>query len=170
MKTKRVTLVSFVILISFSCIAQEGEPTYTKDVGFNTTFFLQGIFSSESTPFSLMYKKYISANKANRFGVDFFFNLNDQDSNQGSASYSEYSNASIHLNFGREIQNPINLKWTWYYGGDLIPFYEFSNRDDFQNREIYFTYKTSGFGVTLRPFLAIRYNIDPRLYISASAP
>ena len=168
MKTKILFLSAFVFLSATAAGQDDHEIFYSKDVGFNTTFLFEGIFASNQTPFSIFYKKYVSENKANRFGINISMNLDDN-TDQGSSYYTEFSNASISLNFGREIQKPVNLKWIWFYGGDLVPFYSFYNSDNFQDGQKYFITKSSGFGLNLKPFLAIRYNINTRLYLSAEA-
>ena len=162
--------MALVILVTVPSFAQEvGSPSLARDIGFNTTFIFEGIFNSTVTPFSLFYKKYTSENKANRFGLEVYMNFYNENNNQGTADYSEYSNAAISLNFGREIQKPITLKWTWFYGGDIVPFYDFNNNETFKGNLKYYTAKSSNFGLTLRPFIAIRYNINTRLYLSAEA-
>lgn len=168
MKT-RITTLAILMLSGILGFAQENiQPSYSRDIGFNTTFIFEGIFNSGSTPFTLMYKKYVSENKANRFGMDLSFALNDTDS-QGSLSYGETSHATLRLNFGREIQRAITTKWVWFYGGDLVPFYSFYDNENFQNDLLYSNDESSSLGLTLRPFLAIRFNITPRLYLSAEA-
>src|SRR5688500_1460394 len=168
MKTRIITL-AILMLSGIYTFAQESPlPSYSRDLGFNTAFIFEGIFNSETTPFTLMYKKYVSENKANRFGIDLSMSMNNADSH-GSSSYSETSYLSLRLNIGREIQKAITEKWIWFYGGDLVPFYSYYDNDNYQNELLYSNDESSSLGLTLRPFLAIRYNITPRLYLSAEA-
>lgn len=166
MKTR---ILAILLLSSFISIAQENpSSSYYRDIGFNTAFIFEGIFNAGATPFTIMYKKYVSENKANRFGIDLSMNLSSAES-AGSTNYNETSYATVRLNFGREIQKAITTKWIWFYGGDLVPSYSFYTNESFQNDLLYSTDKNSTLGLTLRPFLAIRYNITPRLYLSAEA-
>jgi hypothetical protein len=168
MKTRIITLAILILSCIYSFAQESSLPSYSQDIGFNTAFIFEGIFNSETTPFTLMYKKYVSENKANRFGIDLSMSMNNAES-QGSSSYSETSYASLRLNIGREIQKAITEKWIWFYGGDLVPFYSFYDNDNYQNEVLYSNDESSSLGLTLRPFLAIRYNITPRLYLSAEA-
>lgn len=169
MKTKN-PLVALLLLLTVTSFAQENpESTYSKDIGFNTTFLFQGILNSGETPFSIMFKKYTSENKANRFGLNLYMNLNNENINQGNVNYQVNSSASVSVNVGREIQKPITIKWVWFYGGDIIPFYEFKNTKTFQNNLEFYRYESSSYGVNLRPFIALRYNINSRLYLSAES-
>ena len=163
------TLLLTLLIFTTTTQAQESSPgSFTRDIGFNTTFILEGLLSAEESPFSVMYKKYVTENKANRFGIDLSVNMNSTDGSP-TGSYSEYSRLNIRLNVGREIQTAINEKWVWFYGGDFIPFYSFDNRQYFQDGQETSINESSGFGIALRPFIAIRYNINPRIYLSAEA-
>lgn len=161
----------FLLLFVSHLKAQDAPAptTYKNDIGFNTTFALQGIFISSRTPFSLMYKKYVSEKKAWRIGLDTYVNINKTDSKTSSSSFTDYSYGYIGLVTGMEKQNQIDKRWVWYYGGDLVPYYSFDNQDSFANGELYWEDETKEFGVGLRPFLGIRFDISPRLYLSAEA-
>jgi hypothetical protein len=70
MKT-RIAFLAGLMLSGILSFAQETElPAYSRDIGFNTTFIFEGIFNSETTSFTLMYKKYVFESKSNRFGID----------------------------------------------------------------------------------------------------
>lgn len=163
---------SSLALILFLCVnafAQENPPpVLTKDIGFNTTFIFQGILNSGSAPFSLMYKKYTSENAANRFGLDVSFNMNNVNGSL-NANYDENTDADIELSLGKERQKPINEKWTWFYGGDVLPFYSLSRSQVFQNGQKVMTGQSSSAGLGLRPFIGVRFNVNTRLYLSAEA-
>ncbi len=169
---KKFTIGS--LLMSFCyCFAYAQEDTvsmYRHDLGFNTTFILQGIFNSSETPFSLMYKTYKKEGKATRYGLEVSFNLDDNKPENNSSYYTNTSSGSFDFVFGKENQNHItNTRWVWFYGGDLIAFYRFSTFDSYQNNELYDENEFKSYGIGIRPFLGIRYNINERLYISAEA-
>lgn len=170
---KKLLLLSLLGMLCISlAFAQEEKPieeSFRQDIGFNTIFILQGIFQSGNAPFSLMYKKYTSENHAIRFGADVFFNLDDNDANSSPSYYSNSSAASVAFVIGKEFQKPIEKRWTWYYGGDLVPFFSFNNQDYFQNGSLYSESEYSSIGLNVRPFLGIRFNINPQLYLSAEA-
>lgn len=168
---KKVTLLSVILLLNLSFVfAQEEVPrTFQKDIGFNTTFILQGILQSDQTPFSLMLKKYVAEDKAIRIGIDFSFNLDDTNGYPGSAAYFNTSAGTLSLAIGKEYQKPIDKRWVWFFGGDSVPFFTFNNQDYYQNGDLNSESESSSVGVSLRPFLGIRFNLNSRLYLSAEA-
>jgi hypothetical protein len=160
----------FLLLRSVHCLhAQDVPVSYQNDIGFNTTFALQGVFNSNQTPFSLMYKSYNGEKKAVRLGFDTYVNINKTDSKTSTSSFTDYSSGYVGLVAGMEFQNKIDKRWVWYYGGDFVPFYSFSNQDSYSNGELSWEELYKEFGLGLRPFLGIRFDISPRLYLSAEA-
>ena len=159
----------FLFLLTFHCLqAQDSLVTYKNDIGFNTTFALQSFISSR-TPFSLMYKKYIAERKAWRLGVDTRVYINKTDSKTSTSTFSDYSPAYLGLVIGMEKQHQLDKRWVWFYGGDFVPYYSFTNTDSFANGELYWEEETKEFGLGMRPFLGIRFDINARLYLSAEA-
>jgi len=144
-------------------------PTYKNDIGFNTTFALQGVFNSGETPFSLMYKRYKTENKAWRLGMDTYVNITKTDSKSSTSSFMDISSGYIGLVAGMEKQNRIDKRWVWYYGGDFVPYYSFNDQNQFANGELLYEYEYKELGLGFRPFLGIRFDISPRLYLSAEA-
>ena len=66
---KKILLTIFALTIATGCLfGQDVTPSYQKHIGFNTNIILNGIFQSGATPFSFMYKKQSSENKALRLG------------------------------------------------------------------------------------------------------
>jgi hypothetical protein len=169
---KKILFLTFSVLLWVTSVAQQisSPEKYTNDIGFNTTFFLQGVFNSDGTPFSLMYKKYISDNSALRFGLNAYANLNSiPNENSPSQYYTKSTTANISLSFGKEFQKHLQKNWTWYGGGDIIPSYSVNNSDSYQNGEQNDSRRYKSYGISARPFLGIRYNISARLYILAEA-
>ena len=171
---KKLLVLSSLLLFCITFVfaqeqVNEAEKSLQHDIGFNTIFILQGIFQSNQTPFSLMYKKYISEKQAIRFGIDAFFNLDNTSTFPGSSTYFNSSAASLSIAIGKEFQKPIDKRWTWYLGSDLVPFFSFNNQDMFQSGSLYSESESSSIGMSVRPFLGIRFNINPRLYLSAEA-
>jgi hypothetical protein len=165
-------LTPFLLMLSVTfLLAQDAEtpPSFQRDIGFNTTFIIQGVLQSNQTPFSLMYKEYTAENKAIRLGMDVYFNINKTDSKTSTSSFSDASSGYMALVIGKEFQRQIEKKWTWYFGGDVVPFFNFNNQDVFSNGELYLESDYQSYGVGVRPFLGIRFNINPRLYLSAEA-
>lgn len=173
MKTRLLVLAFVLAVISLQ--AQEksnsASSSYTRDFGFNTYFILQGLFQSQQAPFSVMYKKYTSERAAFRLGFSGSFSSNNSDVNVAPPNQSYYDNsaASIELTVGREFQNELGGKWMWYYGLDLLPTYSFNNSIGYSGTQKINMNKNSAYGFGVKPFLGIRYNINPRLYISAEA-
>jgi hypothetical protein len=169
---KKILFLTSLVLFWVTSVAQQvsSPEKYTNDIGFNTTFLLQSVFNSDGTPFSLMYKKYISDNTALRFGLNAFANLNSlPNENSPSQSYSRSATANISLSFGKEFQKHLQKNWTWYGGGDIIPSYSVNNSDSYQNGEQNDSRRYKSYDIGARPFLGIRYDISTRLYLSAEA-
>ncbi|HEX5168872.1 MAG TPA: hypothetical protein VFW11_06845 [Cyclobacteriaceae bacterium] len=169
---RKITLSSLLMSLSYCFVyAQENaELKFKRELGFNTSFILQGIFNSNETPFSFLYKTYKRQQRATRYGLDITFNFDDNDPGNSGSYYSNTSSANIALTLGKEIQMPISSsRWIWFFGGDMIPFYQFNNADYYQNTEKYQVYESSSYGLSARPFVGIRFDINERLYLSAEA-
>lgn len=169
-------LVSASISFAFAQESTNSSNNFKHDIGFNTSFILDGILNTGGNSLSLLYKTYGSDHTAWRFGINGSFrsDKNSADSVSGpQAVYTaEYSTVNLEITIGREFQKPINQKWTWYYGVDLIPFYSLSEDKTFFNYTAPGAMRESentSYGLQLRSFLAIRFNINERLYLSAEA-
>jgi hypothetical protein len=163
-----------VLALAMSCVltsvlAQENETVQLKhDIGFNTNFVIQNIFDATQTPFDLMYKTYRSENKAIRYGISFFASTRNSESHSTSSnnSYSDYSYFSLSPSIGKEFQSVINKHWVYYYGGDMIATYGKNTSDSFfGNGDKYMEYLSESYGLRARPFIGLRFNINPRLYL-----
>jgi hypothetical protein len=171
MKTKLFVTSLFVscALCSFAQAQENETKNFKQDIGFNTTFLLGGIFNSSSTPFSIMYKKYSSENKALRFGVSAVLDRKDFTDKAATSNYNNSDQYDFSLSIGKEFQKNITDKWIWYSGGDIVPSFSYHATDYFSGVTKTYAYKTTYIGLALRPFLGIRYNINSRLYLSAEA-
>src|SRR4051794_23410993 len=114
------TLLCFTISSALYAQQTDSARTFKHDIGFNATFIIADLLSSNSAPFSLMYKSYTANNRANRLGASVDINMDNQRSNGIGQDYDN-STLSFSLTFGKELQNNINAHWIWYYGGDVIP-------------------------------------------------
>lgn len=165
---KKLLLTISVLTIAAGCVfGQSVTPSYQKHIGFNTNIIFNGIFQSGATPFSFMYKRQISDNKAFRIGASVYFNL--EETNQGIQK-QRLQNYSLEFSIGKEFQKSISQRWVWYGGGDLIPLYSTSTNEQIDtgfpaNQKN----SQSIFSLTARPFMGIRFNIAPRLYVSTEA-
>ena len=160
----------YTILLSslaFVSVAQTAdvENDYSNEIGFNTTFLLNGVFKSTSTPFSLMYKKYKDNNNPLRLGIRMSIGLSIIDTPP-----SHYSNASsfyFAAVIGKEFQKEISQRWRWYFGGDIIPAYK---HDYYKYNPLGTDYvhstKINGVSIGISPFLGLRFNLNKRLYLS----
>jgi hypothetical protein len=168
----KTNLLVFAILLTVSTtvIAQENNDqpeTLDQDLGFNAVFIFQGLFQSQQAPFSVMYKKYTTDCKAIRMGMDISFSSYK---NSGDANaYQDNTSGEIGLTIGVERQQSLGGKWIWYYGIDGVPTYSFYNSESYANNVKTGSYKSSSIGLGVKPLLGIRFNITPRLYVSAEA-
>jgi hypothetical protein len=175
MKTSLLALVFLLGVVAVALGQQKSEPqsSYNKnDFGFNAYYIIQQVYASQSqTPFSIMYKKYTDTGKALRLGFSGSFNLNDTDLKQGSinTSYNEGSFIQFDLTIGKEKLNDLGGKWVWYHGGDLLPGFQFSNSENYTNDQKINASTITTYRFGIRPFLGLRFNVNPRLYISAEA-
>ncbi len=168
MKIFYSTLCSIALsTIAFIATAQTAseEKKYSNDVGFNTTFLLNGVFNSGQTPFTLMYKKYKDNNNPLRFGVRLNANLSDINE-KSQSTYSNQSNLNFSAVIGKEFQKEINQNWVWYFGGDIIPSFQYYNSEYSSSNSYKQTTTDKRVGLGFMPFLGIRFNINSRLYLS----
>lgn len=168
MKKIYVLLCSILLsMLTFIANAQT-EPEKKKhgnDVGFNTTFLLNGVFNSGQAPFSLMYKNYKDNNNPIRLGVQLYINLSDVIEN-ASSNYTNSSDASFSAVVGKEFQKEINKNWIWYFGGDIVPSFRYYYIDYHSSSGYEQTENTKIVSLGFMPFLGVRFNINSRLYLS----
>jgi hypothetical protein len=165
-------LLVFTLLLCVSRTASaQDEPDFKHDIGINTFIVLNGILETSQTPFSLMYKTYNAQNRATRLGVDLSINLynskREQTMNAKTDQRQDY--ATISFVVGREFQRGIAKKWILYYGGDLVPQYSFSSMTREENDQEVNTRESRTYTLNARPFLGIRFNVAPMLYLSVEA-
>ena len=172
MKIKILLAILFTCTLSIGLAQQSStRDTLKNDIGFNTTFILNGILNTEPTPITLMYKRYTKDYQAFRIGLSTRTNLaKTKASINDSISSNKNSLFHLSLSLGKEFQRELNKNWIWYFGADLVPSYSFSK--DFKsglslngtNKR-----KTETYSLSAKPFMAIRFNIHKRLYLSAEA-
>ena len=124
------------------------------------------MFNSNQTPFSLMYKKYTSENRAIRLGASI--NTNWNKAHPSDSSYFNFTNVSnsyadVSLVIGKEIQKSISPKWIWYYGADLVPAFYLTKSTNYQSGIKLSENSYTSLGLSARPFLGIRFAINQRL-------
>ncbi len=167
MKTK----ITILLLLFSGYLFGQDLPdlkTYSRDIGFNTNFLLNGIINSYGSPFDLMLKKQKSSNTAIRYGVELFTDITAT-SYQSSSSYQERDYYSFSLSIGKEKQHQINKRWIFYYGGDVAPFYLFYKDSYYSYSQLYNDNLNKEVGLRISPFLGIRFQINDRLYVATEA-
>jgi hypothetical protein len=174
MKTSLLALTfSLGVAVALGQQKNESQSSDNKnDLGFNAYFIIQNIYGSLSqSPFSVMYKKYNTSEKALRLGFSGSFNSYNTDLKPGSVNpnYSDGASFQFDLTIGKEKQNGLGGKWVWYHGGDLLPGFQYSNSDNYNNNQKTSSATTTSYRFGIRPFLGLRFNVNPRLYISAEA-
>lgn len=165
---KNFSVPVILLTISFLSNAQDDQNPFSRDIGFNTNFILSGIFESDQTPFSVMYKKYTSQNKATRLGLSISAQFNNT-SGDIATNYNNTSATDLSFSWGVELQKSLSKHWVWYYGIDVIPSVSYYKINYFSGGNKYQDYRTIGGGISGRPFLGIRFDINPRLYLAAEA-
>ncbi len=159
---KNLLILFSFCLMSISFFAQaQPEKEFKKHIGFNTTIILNNIFQPSSAPFTLMFKNQTKENHATRLGASLYFsNASSNNSNQIQQTF----NNNIQLTLGKEFQSSITKHWLWYSGADISPFYQQSG-NEFNNQKN----TNTSYGLSLRPFLGLRFNINARLYVATEA-
>jgi len=170
---KKITVKTIltIILVSIFSIGYSQElpdlKAYSKDIGFNTSFLLNGFINSSGNPFAVMLKKQKTSNSAIRFGTSLYVDISTNGS--GGATYYQYDNYSISLSIGKEKQIQLTKKWIFYYGGDLAPFYQFYKQQYYQSNDLQNENQSNELGLRISPFLGIRFQINERLYVGTEA-
>jgi len=163
---KKVLLAFFAVLYVLPLYSQVEPVQFKHDIGFNTIFILNELFDSDATPFTVMYKKYSSENKALRLGLETYIYIGES---KGDGSYTNNSLVNLSFVIGKEWQDRLSKSWLWYYGMDMLPSYSYNQLDSYNDDEKIFENKSSSLALSGRPFLGIRFDINSRLYISTEA-
>jgi hypothetical protein len=165
---KRLFVVLWLVTPAVVLRAQSDVPVSNKNhIGFNTAIIINNLFNGEATPFTLMYKHQNGDKKALRMGLGLAISRNNETPDPtypGFFSASSYSDADV--NIGYEWLSPITEKWVWYKGADLFFRYYTSQVETYDDGQPYTTSDESTVGGSINPFLGIRFNIGPKLYLS----
>jgi hypothetical protein len=167
MKTKFTIIISLITFISYSQDLPDLK-NYKTDIGFNTNFIFNGVFSSGSTPFELMIKKQKTSNTALRFGGNVYI-YSSTSTGANFPGYTSGSNYTIRAFAGKEKQEQISKHWIFYFGGDLGASYLYNYNGYANNLVISNESTNSEIGGFLTPFLGIRFQINERIYVSTEA-
>ena len=154
-------------MLSQFVAAQETLKAIKNDIGFNTNFILNGIFNSGSNPFSFVYKRQLTEQRAWRSGVSFNVNINSISGQP--TNYSQQTFYSINPSIGKEWQLSLSKRWIWYYGSDFRASFSGSHYNYYSNGRISNEHQQNYFGLFVAPFLGIRFVINERLYAATEA-
>lgn len=164
---KKIDLGIFLFVVGFAVHAQDStQVVYTRDIGFNTNIIFKGIFETFDAPVAIMLKTYNKPGHAMRYGVNLNVSWSDA---SGDTQYSNSNQVDLGIVIGKEFQQKIGKSWVWYYGMDVIPGFSYYQYEAFSDKVQTSGMKRTSAGIIARPFLAIRFNINPRLYVSAEA-
>jgi len=164
------TIITIIFVSIFSIGYSQELPdlkAYSKDIGFNTNFLLNGFINSSGNPFAVMLKKQKTSNSAIRYGISLNADISTNAS--GGISYYKNDNYGISLSIGKENQTQLTKKWIFYFGGDLAPFYQFYQQQYYQLNDLQNEVKNNEIGLRISPFLGIRFQINERLYVGTEA-
>lgn len=164
---KIICITTAVLLLSKIAIAQDPPKELKNDIGFNTNFVLNGIFNSSGGPFVFVYKRQVAPNKALRYGISFNINLNSQSGSQGNYTLQDFVN--VNPSFGKEWQRQLSKRWIWYYGGDIRASIFQDSFKNYQNNQQIFADERNIYGLSIAPFLGLRFAISERLYAATEA-
>jgi hypothetical protein len=167
MKTKITILLLLVVTYSFGQELPDLK-AYSKDIGFNTNFLLNGIINSSGNPFDLMLKKQKTSNKAVRYGIQLFTDITTS-TYQSSGYYQQRDYYSFSVSIGKEKQLQLSKKWIFYYGGDVAPFYQYYKEGQYSSGQLDYETLNKEVGLRVSPFIGIRFQILDRLYVSTEA-
>nr|WKN39399.1 hypothetical protein K4G66_11925 [Tunicatimonas sp. TK19036] len=167
---KELLYYAVFLLLTTSAYAQDTTSAtfYKHDVGFNTSFVLNSLFGTEnSSSFDLMFKQQISPSRANRLGISLdYYTMNGT---TVSGMQLDEIRFNLALTLGKEWQQTLSTRWRWYGGGDVVPRFRVVSQYVEHNNIPSQNTDTHVFGVSARPFLGIRFQINERLYVSTEA-
>lgn len=158
-------LCTLAVYVQAQSQEQPASPLYRRDIGFNTNIVFNGIFNSGSTPFTLMYKTYRREHRATRYALNL--NTNLQHGKQTNGYLGSGINTSVLV--GTEYQHELNKRWIWFHGIDFGGRYQSNTQEIYWLGNITQKQSNESYGVQVRPFLAIRYQLAERLYLAAEA-
>ncbi|MBY0432880.1 MAG: hypothetical protein K2U26_02095 [Cyclobacteriaceae bacterium] len=160
---KKISGVIYLCFMSILAIGQTEQADSVKNhIGFNTAFLFSNIFqtSPNASPFTIMYKRQVKGSQAIRFGAGML--LSTRNSKQSNSSTISENFSNFQLSIGKEFQKILDKHWMWYWGGDVTGTYAKSTSDSPVQ-------ESTTYGAILRPFLGVRFDINPRLYLSTEA-
>ncbi|MFN8337068.1 MAG: hypothetical protein U0U09_18190 [Cyclobacteriaceae bacterium] len=159
-----------VILYALTALSLHAQDTtrfeFRRDLGFSTNIIFNEIFESSGAPVAIMLKTYNKPGRAMRYGVNLNVSWNDA---SGDADYSTANQIDLGIVIGKEFQQKIGKSWVWYYGVDVIPGLSYYKYESYLNKDQTSGLKRTSVGFIGRPFLAVRFDINARLYVSAEA-
>jgi hypothetical protein len=183
MKLKKVTVILFVLAFQ-SVYGQSGDnsnrnqffdPLKNKNHwGINTQFALDKLFETRTTPIEIIYKRQKTENKANRLGLQFYYDHdNERPYPIANKDWNTIETDLIAgIFFGKEKQHFIgnSNRWQWYYGTDLNLTFTYNKRyiddgDDSDLRE-YDDARYYKYSAAIKPFVGMRFEITPHIYVS----
>ena len=149
--------------MGFVVQAQEEEKTKRNDIGFSAR-----IFNNPAAPFVIMYKRQLKPILALRFGMGLQFN--SQKTNSSDNITSNYqSSSSFSPSVGIELQKHFEKKWMFYGGGDVRGILSWSRSENISNNLKTNELLGSQKGLSLSPFIGLRFNVLDQLYFATEA-
>lgn len=183
MKIKTTSL--FIILALQNLFGQNADDTKSNQFfnplknknhfGLNTQFAFDRLFQSRTTPIEVLYKTQKTINRATRFGIQLYYaNNNERPYPNANPDWNTIETDMITgILWGKEKQNFVgsSYRWQWYYGADFNFQFTYNRRyindgNDADNVE-YDEEKFYRYSVAVIPFIGLRFEITPDIYVSA---
>lgn len=168
-----------LLLISVTSTLQAQQKdsitVYRNDIGFNTTILLNGILNTPTygtypdVPLDLLYKRQLKSNKALRLGINASIDNQTQQTNLTTGQDNQFQSVELNLIAGKEWQSILSKRWIWYGGADIIPQLTYSKAERVRTEIVEYQSFSTSYGISLRPFLGIRFAVSKRLYLSTEA-
>ncbi len=152
-----------LLVLAFASQAQEEEKIRKNDIGFSAR-----IFNNPVSPFVIMYKRQVKPALALRVGLGL--QANSQKTNYSDNVSNNIQTSSVFSpSVGAEWQKYFAKKWAFYGGADVRGILNFNRSEDFSGTQKTGELVASSKGVTLSPFLGLRFKIFDQLYVATEA-
>lgn len=145
-----------------------------NEVGIDVTWFIKNLvnFGSNtgySNNYIISYKRLLTKNHALRFGIGGnSLNRNQTNSQTNMQDQLKIKSYSFSARLGYEFRNPFGKRWLFYYGGDLLTGYSYTQQNNVHTSTSIFKseVKSKTFTWGIGPVIGFEFALNSRLSLS----